>query len=187
MVLKSLLALFALVSLGCLGTQPAQRVADGTRIAVSLRLSTFSGEPLPFPASVRDAIAEELVARGFTPQFIELSRTSSISNIETSTPRDRMAQAVAASPEASWVLLVDGSARFFSQLTGRFRWDVTFEFALSRRDSSERLDTQGLSVPAFLQYEHEREPEAVEFVSRQLDTELEGLLDRAIVRTLPSR
>jgi hypothetical protein len=98
-----------------------------------------------------------------------------------------MAQAVAASPEASWVLLVDGSARFFSQLTGRFRWDVTFEFALSRRDSSERLDTQGLSVPAFLQYEHEREPEAVEFVSRQLDTELEGLLDRAIVRTLPSR
>ncbi len=190
MVLKPLPALWALlafVSVGCLGTQPAQRVADGTRIAVSLRLSSFSGEPLHFPDSVRDSISRELGARGFAADFIDFTRKSSISKAELSTQKELILAARSQVPDASWVLLIDGSARFFSQLTGRFRWDVTFEFAVSHRDDADRVDSQGLSVPAFLQYEHEREPEAVEFVLRQLETELDGLLDRAIVRGLPGR
>jgi len=184
--LPALIAALSLASASCLGTQPAQRVSDGTPIAVSLRLKTFSGEPLAFPPNVEDHIARELGARGFIPEFIKVPRPSSNSNIELSASRDRVAEAMASST-APWVLLIDCSARFFSQLTGRFRWDVAFEFTLSRREDPDRLDTQGQTVPAFLQYEHEREPEAVLFVSRQLETELSSLLDRAIVRARQAR
>jgi hypothetical protein len=177
--------LLACLLTGCLASQPALRVPAGTPVAVVVTLGSHDGRGHAFPTSVRDAITAELVARGFAPLFIEdgvgeNARNSSISNLEVYGRDARFAKIAATAPEVSWVLVVDASVRFFSQLTGRFRWDVGLDMQLARRDRLDEVARVSVAVPAFLQYAHEREPEAVVFVRRQLLTELGGLIDAAV-------
>src|SRR5262249_28447781 len=66
----------------------------------------------------------------------------------------------------------------FSQLSGRYRWDVDAKITIADRTRLAEAMSSTVGVAAFLQYEHEREPEALMFVRRQVVDELGTLADK---------
>ena len=91
---------------------------------------------------------------------------------------DRLAALRVAHASAAWVLLVEVRARFFSQLGGRYRWDVAVKTSLVQGDGAPQVSD--LDVAAFLTFEHQREAEALDFVRRQLVSDVAALLDRVL-------
>ena len=170
MVLK--LLAFAVVFSSCLGTQPPLRLATETPIAVALHLESASGQAMGVPPEVAAGLESQLRQRGLTPTWVA---AASLGDARTSAERITK---LAAASDAPWVLLVEARARFFSQLSGRYRWDVELRTSLVQRGSDPQVSD--LSVAAFLSFEHEREGEALRFVRRQLEDDVTTLVDRVM-------
>lgn len=178
MVLKKrtlLLALTGLIAAGCLGTSPPPRLPTPTPIAVLVHLERADGESAPVPRAVVSELEAALSARNLLPR-----RLDGVDFGAQRTTRARMEQ-LAATTDAPWLLLVEARVRFFSQLTGRYRWEVEVRTSVAPRERLGESQASDLSVAAFLQYEHEAEPEALVFVRRQIVTDAAELVDRALV------
>lgn len=170
MVLKLLVCAVMLSS--CLGTQPPVRLATATPIAVVVSLEAAAGTSVAVPRAVTAGIDAQLTARGLVPTWMDAAGLS-----DSRTSSERIAKLVSAS-DAPWVLLVEARARFFSQLSGRYRWDVELRTSLVQRGHDPQVSD--LSVAAFLSFEHEREGEALAFVRRQLEDDVGALIDRVM-------
>lgn len=179
MVLKkrTLLVGLSLVLLvtACLGTAPPTRLASPTPIAVLVHLERADGSKVAVPAAVVAELEAALSARNLVPR-----RTEDLDFGLQRTTRARLEQ-VATASDAPWVLLVEARVRFFSQLTGRYRWEVEVRSSVAPRERLGEAQASDLAVAAFLQFEHEAEPEALAFVRRQLVADAVDLVDRALV------
>jgi hypothetical protein len=170
MVLK----LFACVMVlsACLGTQPPLRLGTATPIAVVIQLESADGKSIGVPPEVRAGLEAQLRLRDLVPTWVD---GASLGDARTS---DERVGLLTAASDAPWVLLVEARARFFSQLSGRYRWDVELRTSLVQRGQDPQVSD--LSVAAFLSFEHEREAEALAFVRRQLEDDVTTLVDRLL-------
>ncbi len=170
MVLK----LFACVVMlsACLGTQPPLRLGTATPIAVVIQLESAAGKGIGVPRAVVAGLEQELRARDLVPTWVD---AASLGQARTSAERITL---LSAASDAPWVMLVEARARFFSQLSGRYRWDVELRTSLVQRGQDPQVSD--LSVAAFLSFEHEREAEALAFVRRQLEDDVTTLVDRVM-------
>jgi len=175
------LTLVVIVGLGgCIASTPPVRLASPATVGVHVVLERADGTSVAVPSSVTDVIHEALAARNLIPTDIPASAFSrSLSELRATPARVDALRGVA--PMSDFTLLVQANARYFTQIAGRFRWDVEVQLTLTPRGRPEQARTQDLSVAAHLMFEHEGAGDAFKYVHRQLADELALLLDRALI------
>ena len=168
---RAVMVLALALATACLGTSPPPRLATPTPVVLLVHLEGADGAPAAVPESVWQALLGELRARNLEPERVAEEVLG-----EARTTEARLAALARA---GAWVVLVEARARFFSQLSGRYRWEVEVRSSVVAPTGDSRSD---LSVAAFLPFEREREPEALDFVRRQVAEELGAVIDRVVAR-----
>ncbi|MFO0746063.1 MAG: hypothetical protein U1F43_10365 [Myxococcota bacterium] len=167
----------ALAGSACIGARAPERLAQPTAIAAYVWLEGADGQPSDVPSAVGARIEGALRERNLVPQTLgDAALAARVASLPTTAAR--LAARAAAAPDAPYVLLVEARAAFFSQLSGRYRWDVDARSTLAARDDLEHAQASTVGVAAVLQYDHEREPDALAFVGQQLVGDLTTLVDR---------
>ncbi len=124
--------------------------AFGEAVAKALLESNLEARPVPW-----DKYAEEIRGRRDTPARFQ-----------------KLAQLGA---DAPFLLLVETKATFFSQLNGRYRWEVTAKASAARKGGEVDPVSNELDAPALLEYDHERAPEAIGYTATQIAERIASL------------
>ncbi|MBT3220201.1 MAG: hypothetical protein HN348_14020 [Proteobacteria bacterium] len=75
------------------------------------------------------------------------------------------------------LLMVEAEPRFFSLLTGRYRWTVDATISLWPPEALDETVSTVVSFPIFMEFHHEKEAEVLEAASPVLQRHLGHLLD----------
>jgi hypothetical protein len=91
----------------------------------------------------------------------ELERRGiAVTPVELTVPhRQRFNALVAGGP--GLVVLVESTARYSSQMNGRYRWTVEVDARVARAEAPDDVERAEFTVPVHLLYAHEREAEAL--------------------------
>jgi len=160
MVLRRLAPL-VLVAAACATVRPPPRVeAGGEQVTVAMVFDRLDGEGArPVPAMLEQPLLTGLRERGLRPSSAPAELLRRDFSRRTLTPLRLEAMAKGAGP--GWLLLVETKAEFASLLTGRFRWLVTARVTLARPDALEQATTIDLEKPVFLDFDFQKEEEAL--------------------------
>jgi hypothetical protein len=173
-------ARFALLGLCCLGLScmpkvPRQRLENATPILVGYIVDpTYAGDPSTAPDKLKDAIARTLEERNLSVVEVPLEVLKGQRITDT-----RRAALEAQQPDVPYVLLVELRVHFFSQLDGRYRWEVGTALTASKRGGVTTKDA--FEVPVILVYDHEKQRAAMNAASQDIATRLGTLMDGLLV------
>jgi hypothetical protein len=93
---------------------------------------------------------------------------------------------LAKNADTDLLLLVEAKVSFYSHMNGRYRWVVDGKATLVRRGALDDATTTTFQVPAFLDYEHEREPRALEEAAAGIAEKIGALAD-TVLGSLPDK
>lgn len=165
--------------LACVPRVPVQRVP--TRVAAPVGLvfetSAQSG-PAAIPPGVVEALGRELDERNVTVAAV----TEGLASRQLSDSRFAALKAGAADAPI-WVL-IEMRPQFFSQLDGRYRWEVGTRITVERRDGRRAADS--FTVPVVLMFEHERGAEALAAAAADIAGQVGRQLDAVLFDERPS-
>ncbi len=167
---KGALALSLLLLLaGCLPRVPKHRLATPEPMAVAIVVDADrAGPSTDAPEGLRSAVRQELAAHGLEVKELPLDVAG----------RQRLTEArlaaVRAAAGTSWVCLVELRARYFNQLEGRYRWEIAAKLTVGK--GSETVQ-DAFTVPAMMQFEHEREAEAIAQAANDIAVRLGALIE----------
>ena len=82
--------------------------------------------------------------------------------------------------DADLLLLVETRTRFYSQLNGRYRWTVDAKITLAKREAREEAVSSSIDVPVFLDFDHQREREALVVAGPRIADEVARLADELV-------
>lgn len=170
--------LFALALSACVPKQAAPvRAPQPTPIAVVGVLDQIGDRAVSdLPATVSDAMRKALEARNLVPQVVAAERFSEPFASRRATPH-RVAWLAQHAGDAPLLFLVETQVEFYSQLSGRYRWTVKVTATVAPADSPGDAVTTEFTVPVFLEYHHEREPEALDAARPVIERRVGTLLD----------
>jgi len=168
-------AVLGLTLLGCLHASPPARLPESTPLTVHVYLEAADAHAVALPRSFMPELEHALADRNLRATPLR----GPVDFAVLRTTRARL-EAAASGADAAWVLLVEARARFFSQLSGRYRWEVEVRATLTPQDRLGEAQSSDVSVAAFLQFEHETEADALAFVRRQVVDEVLALVDRVL-------
>ena len=160
-----------LLMTACLPRVPKQRLAERARIAVGYIVDpSYSGKAFEPPDELKKRFAAELNERNLEVVEVPLSA------LEAQRLTDSRFLAVKdAAQDAQFFLLVEQRVHFFSQIDGRYRWEVATTLTAGRGDSVRASDQS--EIPVILTYDHEKEREAIATASSDLTERMGMLLD----------
>ncbi len=167
------LVLLMVVSLcaGCLPKIPRQRLAERAKIAVSYIVDPgYSGVAYAPPDALKKAINAELDDHNL--EVIEVPLEAIVAQRLTDARFDALKRAAGDVP---FVLLVEQRVQFFSQLDGRYRWEVGTTLTASRADGSKASDP--FEIPVILMYDHEKEADAIANAASDVANRVGVLMD----------
>ncbi|MHB8877625.1 MAG: hypothetical protein ACYC8T_28370 [Myxococcaceae bacterium] len=185
MVLKRLIiAVLALCLGGCLPRLAVRRLDKQTPVAVAYVLDPDHGAGVrAVPEALKARLAEVLAARNL--QVREVPFASLAAGFDAARDsRLRTQQVAAAAGDAPYVLLVETRAAFFSQISGRYRWTVYARVTASRPHADPVSDE--LSLPAMLDFDHERAPEALTVTAPVIAERAGALFDSFLSAPAPA-
>jgi hypothetical protein len=160
------LASIAAVGLaGCIKRPPIARLPKPTGVGVGFVADSLSQrQPLGAPRELEAEVGAVLATRNLVARAVAPEATDTVfgRSRDSSARRRALAASLAGSP---YLLLVEMQPSFYSQLSGRYKWNVYVKLSVwSRGDPSSALEDT-FESPAFLIHDHEREPEAMADVS----------------------
>ena len=123
-----------------------------------------STKVLKVPEAFRQRTETELSERNLVPKSIEHEALAQTLTRTRHTTR-RIAKLHSLAADARLLVLVETRASFFSQLNGRYKWTVQARLTVADANSFEDLLTDDVDFPAILEFDHEREAEALEKVA----------------------
>ena len=165
--------LLSLVLGGCLPKAATVTAEQPVDVAVAALLSSVEDRPVEAaPDAVGEALAVVVAAHNLRPQPADGAAL-----LEKRTTGSRLALLAEGAGSPSLVLLVESEARYYSQLSGRYRWTITVTATVARSDAPGDGLTEQFEVPVFLQFHHEREPEALQAALPVIERRVSGLLD----------
>lgn len=168
---RAFIVVAVLLSLSCLPKVPRQRLENATPIVVGYIVDpTYSGEPTTAPDSLKEAISKALEERNLSVVEVPLDALG-----DGRITDSRKAALKAAQPDAPYFLLVELRVHFFSQLDGRYRWEVSSSLTAMKNGGVETRDA--FELPVILQYDHEKQRAAINAASSDIATRLGVLLD----------
>jgi hypothetical protein len=163
--------LVGLVLLSCVPKVPRQKLASATPIVVAYVVDpAYAGAPVTAPEALKEAVARELADRNLSVVEAPLEALGGGAITDA-----RKAALRGFNAEAPYTLLVELRVHFFSQLDGRYRWEVGTSLTASQRGGVETRDA--FELPVILQYDHEKERAAITSASSDIATRLGVLLD----------
>ncbi len=174
MVLKRILPLLAVALAACLPRPAVMRAPEKTTVVVAYVVDgDRDGSISDVPAGLRRDVEEALRQRGLEVKSLAFDSYAKVfRNVRDS--QRRLAKLT--NSDAGLVLLVETKAAFFSPLNGRYRWTVYARMTAARKDGVAPLMAM-VDEPAFLDYEHEREPQALETAAGAIARRAGALLD----------
>ena len=175
MVLMRLLALATLLA-GCLPKTAAVSAPPGATAAVAVVQSPMdSRSVVDAPELLVDTVRDRLDTRGLSPTVLGADDYADAFERRRSTTH-RLSHLSDEVDGERFVALVETNARYFSQLNGRFRWEVDVVVSLAPDGAPAEATIDDFTVPVFLLFMHQGEREAVEAAASDIDRHL----DRAI-------
>ncbi|GMU60767.1 MAG: hypothetical protein AMXMBFR34_25300 [Myxococcaceae bacterium] len=168
------LALVVAAASGCIPKIPRQRLAERAKVAVVYVVDpSRAGESWSPPDGLKKSVAGELDQRNL--EVVELPMDALGGQRLTDARVEALRRA---GGDAPFVVLIEQKVTFFSQLDGRFRWEVGTAVSAGRPSGAVAKDT--FEHPVVLLYDHEREKEAIAQsapdVAARVGTLLDGLL-----------
>ena len=79
--------------------------------------------------------------------------------------------------DGEWTLLMETSARFYSELSGRYRWVVEVAVGLGPPTNGERVHIETFDIPVFLDFQHQQGRDAVDSASPLIGRKLERIIE----------
>ncbi len=172
----------AVAAAGCaprVGLKPAVQAPEGTSVALAAVVDAAEGccETAAFPAAAAARVAAPLSSRRLEVRTV----TGDGSLLEAfATKRSsgaRLAALAKQAGDAEWIALVEAKAEFYSVLNGRYRWIVTATGGIAPRDRVDQVRGFGIDIPVFLDFDHEKEEQAVEAAAARIATEIGRVAD----------
>jgi hypothetical protein len=166
--------LVVVLGVGCIPKVPKQRLAERAKVAVVFVVDpSRAGDSWSPPDSLKKAVVAELDSRNL--EVVELPIDALGGQRLTDGRLDSLKKSAGGAP---FVLLVEQKVTFFSQLDGRYRWEVGTSLAAARVDGPAAKEP--FELPVVLMYDHEREKEAIaqsaSDVAKRAGTLFDGLL-----------
>ena len=152
-----------------------------SRLAVT-QISMETGAPVAPPAELSKRLETQLKRNGYAVTTIP------VEGLPGDFARRRLPAHRAAAigeQEDGLVVLVESVARFYSQLQGQYRWEVTVEATLMHPSKPAQAIVERFEVPVFLRFQHEREPEALSAAGAEIERRLQQLLDDVATLSVP--
>ncbi|MFZ5440945.1 MAG: hypothetical protein ACOZQL_13135 [Myxococcota bacterium] len=174
-------AVAGLIALGCLPRIPRQRLAEPAKIAVAYIVDpSYAGAPFSPPEALRKAIAKELSDHNLEAKELPLETVSSQRLTDARFEALKRAQAAEGVP---YFLLVEQRVQFFSQIDGRYRWEVGTSLTASRTEGAVAKDP--FEIPVVLMFDHEKEREAIVYAAPDIANRVGVLLDGLLAGAPP--
>ncbi len=161
----------------CLPKQaPVQSIQALPTDVVAVANLLESREVRDGPAALYSAMEELLQQRNLRPQRVEPAVwTAEFGNRRS--PGQRVLFLTERAGAGEVVLLVDTTASFYSQMSGRYRWTVAVEAQLRASNADKNPLSLNFEVPVFLDFDHEREDAAIAAAVPVIQHRLAALLD----------
>jgi hypothetical protein len=165
------LSVLALFAFGCVPKIPRQRLSERAKVSVSYIVDPgYAGAAFTPPEALKKAIAKELDDHNL--EVVEVPLEAIAAQRLTDSRFDALKKV---SAEAPFVLLVEQRVHFFSQLDGRYRWEVATTLTASRADGAKASDP--FEIPVILMYDHEKEAEAIASAAPDIANRVGVLMD----------
>lgn len=199
MVLRTLRAggvmlVVALTLVACIKPPETAKLAQPAGVTTAW-VMTYPDRPevSPVPDAVDEAIVETLGARNLQSRPVPFDTIAEPFQRKRSTD-DRLAL-LAGHSDQPFVMLVETRARYYSLLSGRFRWNVDLKATIAATNDLQDRETQNWELAAFLDFDHQNEVEALEYsaatianrIGRLTDQFLGALDGQTVRRTVPTR
>ncbi len=176
MVLKRALLVAGFFAIACIPKRAPVRAKTAMTVAVAGvvdRNDTAEVGALPEAAAKR--IASVLAERNLKPRMIAADGLTTAFGAKRTTAH-RLA-ALGEGADADLLVLIETSARFYSQLSGRYRWDVDARVTIAKKGALEQAASSSIQVAAFVDFDHERETEALVVAAPRIADEVGRLAD----------
>lgn len=161
----------ALLGGACVPRVPPQRLAERAKVAVAWVVDpSYAGAPFAPPQALRQAVTAALDERNLEVVEVPLEV---VQGQRLSDARFEALKRAAA--QAPFVLLVEQRVQFFSQLDGRYRWEVGTTLTAARADGASARDP--FEVPVILLFDHEKETAALGAAAADVATRVGVLMD----------
>ncbi|MBR2980270.1 MAG: hypothetical protein IKC51_10115 [Myxococcaceae bacterium] len=170
----ALLAALAFAA-GCVKTAPVVKLPEKTPIAVAFVLDDdHQGLVGEVPEALKKEVSAVLAERN-----LDLFEIPFASYAEVFVPvRDSQRRlARLTNSEAPLTLLVETKAVYFAQLSGRYRWTVSLNLSVARKDGSIEPLSSASDLSTFVDFEHQKEPAVISSIASDLARRVGALLD----------
>ena len=157
---RLLWALPAILLAGCLTRSTRTRAEAATPVAVAFVTDEAHGVGIgPSPHQLIEEVFDALKERNLQPRLVPFSDLQKQFALNRDSRR-RFELLTQSAPEPL-ALLVETQATYFSELSGRYRWTVDAKLTAGKKTAPAEAVSRQSSFPAILQFEHEKEPEAI--------------------------
>ena len=164
---------------GCLTRSTRTKAEVATPVAVAFVTDQSRGIGLgPTPQPVIDEVLAALRERNLEPRVVPFPGLQKQFSLNHDSRR-RFQVLTEAAPEPL-ALLVETQATFFSELSGRYRWTVDAKLTAGKKSAPAEALSRQSSFPAILQFEHEKEKEAITSVASLIARRASGMFDAFI-------
>jgi hypothetical protein len=163
-----------LLAASCTKRVPPQRLPERASLAVAAVLDPESqGEAEEVPGVVFERLGESADSRNLLVERVPLS---ALGGQKISGER---ARAMGRSVGAPWRVLIETRAVFFSRMEGQYRWTVGVRVSASRASDGASA-VEEFTLPAVMQFDHQKGPAAVEAVADEIARRAALVLDSLI-------
>ncbi len=128
------------------------------------------------PTALADALTETLDARNLQGELVPAADFTEVFTAKRHS-QHRLSWLAEERSSADLVLLVEVEPRYFSLLSGRYRWTVHATMTLARPGATDEALSAEASFPMFMDFHHEREDKVLAASGPVLDRHLGHLLD----------
>lgn len=155
----------------CFPKVPTQRLPEETKIAVGYIVDpSYAGGAFTSPQELKDAVTVELRKRNLVPVEVPLEPLA-----QQRLTDSRFDAVKRAADQAPFFLLVEQRVHFFSQIDGRYRWEVGNQLTAGRADGAMARDPFEIAV--VLMFDHEKEKEAIVYAKDDIAKRIGVLID----------
>jgi len=155
------------IFLSCLKQTELSKAASAVELSTIAVIDDLQAQQsIPLPKELQESINKTLSSRNIN---------SSLLPIPTSFQEQRLSEQRLKTIERYPTLLIETKALFYSQLNGRFRWEVQLHLTLAH-SADQRLQRQR-TIPVFHQFHHQREEEALLAAETTILREMNLLID----------
>jgi glycosidase len=186
-VRAALLLSLAVLAVGCIDRRPPAKLDAPTPVA-SAYLLTYPDRPEVdrVPDEVSETFAKMLGSRNLNPaDRVDDALLEEFASLRES--EDRLRRLADRAGDAPFVFLVETRVRYDTRFIGRQRWEVAVRATFAPTTNLEEADYTDFAIPAFLDFDHQDERDALRYTDTTIADRASRMLDRFLQTDVTAR